>query len=195
VSEYSDLQPTPEELADVDAVLDEVEALEELGMLDDDPDGEGFGPWDDQAAQLADLNATLDASAASEQLRLSYDGLPLPRTSEERFAQALGRIAEGSYTPGTMYRPPEPSHGCGTVDEYGRCSARYHTSPTCMEADSSAAAAGGGEATEAWVRTLLRNQETASALSDASAALDDVPPGGPADPVAYEAIREHLGVL
>jgi hypothetical protein len=187
VSEYSDLQPTPEELADVDAVLDEVEALEELGLLDDDPDGEGFGPWqDDQAAQLEDLNATLDVQQGSEQLRQSYDGLPLPRTSGERFAQALGRVAEGSYTPGVMYREPEPSHGCGTLDEYGRCSARYHTSPTCLQADSSAAAVGGGEATEAWNRTLLENQAIADALDEETAALDYPGPGPPHDSLMRE---------
>jgi hypothetical protein len=193
VSEFADLDPTPEELADLDEVLDEIELEEAAGLLDEDDELPGEAPWQDQAAEFEALEATLDAQQGSEQLRHSYEGLPLPRTSEERFAQAMGRVAEGSYTPGPMYRPPEPSHGCGTLDDFGRCSARFHEA-TCMQADSSAAAVGGGEASGAWVRTLLGNQETASALAEASEVLGDVPSGGPADPAAYEAMREHLGL-
>jgi hypothetical protein len=92
-----------------------------------------------------------------------------------------------------MYRPPEPSYGCGTLDDFGRCAARFHEA-TCMQADSAAAAVGGGESSEAWVRTVLGNQETASALAEASEVLDDDGPEGPADPAAYEAMREHLGL-
>jgi hypothetical protein len=163
--------------------------LDEEGWDDELPEE---GPWHDQAAQLADLNATLDASAASEQLRQSWDGVPLPRTSEERFAQALGRVAEGSYTPGVMYRPPEPSHGCGTLDAYGRCSARYHGAE-CMQADHHAAAAGGGEASEAWNAALLRNQETAEVLGVAREVMDEL--DAPEDPDGTWALREQLGLI
>jgi hypothetical protein len=188
VSEFADLDPTPEELADLDEVLDEIELEEAAGLTGDDPDE---APWDGQAAQLADLNATLDAQQGSEHLRQSWDGLPLPRTSEERFAQALGRIAEGSYTPGPMYRSPVPSYGCGTVDDFGRCSARYHQA-TCMQADHHAAAAGGGESTEAWVGTLLENQAVSDALDEETEALDEL--DAPGDPDGTWALREQLGL-
>jgi hypothetical protein len=187
VSEFADLDPTPEELADLDDVLDEVDALEAGGMLDD----EEFGPWQDEQAppDVSSLNATLDGIQHNEQLRQSYEGLPLPKGDEARFAQALGRIAEGSYVPGPMYRAPQPSHGCGTLDEFGRCSARYHTSPTCMQADAHAAAAGGGESTETWVGTLLGNQEVSDALGEQTEALD-----APEDPDGTWALRERLGL-
>jgi hypothetical protein len=196
VSEFADLDPTPEELADLDEVLDEIEAEEAAGLLDDD-ELPGEGPWQDAYGPeptLEGLSATLGSAQGNEAARQSWEGVPLPRTSEERFAQAMGRVAEGSYVPGVMYRPPEPSHGCGTLDEFGRCAARYHTSPTCMQADAAAAAAGGGESSDAWRRALLRNQETASALAEASAVLDDGGPGGPASPGAYEQIAQHLGL-
>jgi len=187
VSEYADLYPTPEELADLDQVLDEVDALEELGMLDDGPDA-GWDGEDGYSPTLQGLSDTLDHVQGSEQLRQSYDGLPLPRTSEERFAQALGRVAEGSYTPGPMYRAPQPSHGCGTVDDFGRCSARYHQ-PHCIETTRHDAASAGGEASHRWRETLITNQAVSAALDDAIDALDDPGPGP-----AYEALAEQLGL-
>jgi hypothetical protein len=87
-----------------------------------------------------------------------------------------------------MYRPPEPSYGCGTLDDFGRCSARYHQA-TCMQADHHAAAAGGGESTEAWVGTLLGNQAVSDALGEETRALD-----APGDPDGTWALRKILGL-
>jgi hypothetical protein len=64
VSEFADLDPTPEELADLDEVLDEIELEEAAGLLDDD-ELPGEGPWQDQAAEFEALEATLDASRAA----------------------------------------------------------------------------------------------------------------------------------
>jgi hypothetical protein len=193
--DLSGLDASPEELDALDEVIAEVEAEEAAGMLDDDGELPPEGPWQDAygpGPTIEGLSAMLDASAESEQLRQAYEDVSLPRTAEERFALALGRIAEGSYTPGAMYRPPEPSHGCGTLDEYGRCSARYHTSPTCLQADAAAAAVGGGEATGAWNAALLRNQETAEVLGVAREVMDEL--DAPGDPDGTWALREQLGL-
>jgi hypothetical protein len=77
VSEFAGLDPTPEELADLDEVLDEVDALEELGMLDDDPDA-GWDGEDGYSPTLQGLSDTLDQVQGSEAQRQSWDGLPLP---------------------------------------------------------------------------------------------------------------------
>jgi hypothetical protein len=100
----------------------------------------------------------------------------------------MGRIAEGSYVPGVAYRPPEPSHGCGPLDEFGRCSSRFH-SGSCYETSRQEAAVGSAESVEAWNRALLRNQAIRQDLDEVTGALDDPGPGP-----ASGALMRELGL-
>jgi hypothetical protein len=156
-------------------------------MLDDGD----YGPWqDDQALpDVSHLNAMLDAQQGNEQLRQIRDAEALPKGDEARFARGMSRVAEGSLTPGPMYREPALSYGCGTVDDFGRCSARYHQA-TCMQANHHAAAAGGGEASEAWVGTLLENQAVSDALGEETEELLADPGPGP----SHQALMRELGL-
>src|SRR5439155_15186360 len=112
----------------------------------------------------------------------------LARSSEERMAEALGRISRGTYVPGTAYRPAAPSEGCGPADDFGRCSSRFHDA-ACESADLAAAASGGGESSDAWRRTLLRGAQISRELDVAYGELGRDEPG----PV-NEALMQELGL-
>jgi hypothetical protein len=181
VSIFGDLFPTPEELAAVDDAIAEVEALEEAGLPYETEDGYPGGPWQDGGPDVSHLNATLDQVQGSEGQRQIEDQFQLPKTSEERWAEALDRVARGTFTPGVAYREPGHDYGCQQgYDEFGRCAARY----------SHDAATAGGEASEAWVRTLRSNQETRAALDDALGELASDPGPGP----SHEALLRELGL-
>jgi hypothetical protein len=100
----------------------------------------------------------------------------------------MGRVAEGSYVPGQLYRPAAPSHGCGPLDEFGRCSSRFH-SGSCYETSRQEAAVGSAESVEAWNRALLRNQAIKADLDEETAFLGDPGPGP-----ASDALMRELGL-
>jgi hypothetical protein len=123
------------------------------------------------------------------------DSLPLPDRSEDRWAHLLDRVERGTFLPPAFYREPGREYGCGQIyDDFGRCSARYHGA-TCMQADSAAAAVGGGESTGAWVRTLRRGAQVTTAAVLANETVEDLlGPEGPADTETLQKMRKILGI-
>jgi hypothetical protein len=202
-----DLEPTDAELDDLLEVLDEVEAGEAL------PSGD-YGPWDDSAelsnvhdySGLGRASAALDASMTTEAQRQAADltdALERRPTFERRWARAIERIGDGTYTPPAYYRPAEPGTACHAHrDAYGRCGARFH-SPLCIETARGEAATGSARAAEAWNAQLLANQET-SGTDLAAPALDstwedllgaDGGPRVPSDLATLQAMRQMLGIM
>ena len=187
---YADLLPTQAELDALGEVIEEIRA-EELLPGGDDEDG----PWHDELSQVSDIAHLVDLSVATEAQRQAEDAVPPLRTSEERFSHALGRIAAGSYTLANYYREPEPSYGCGTLDEFGRCSARFHQGH-CLETLRGEPAAAGGDGSEAWNRTLL-SSPTAAEVSLAREDLrswEEMLDSGPTDTSTYQRMRAVLGI-
>jgi len=112
----------------------------------------------------------------------------------------MRRIADGSYTPPSYFRQPEPSYGCGQgYDDFGRCAARFHGA-ACLETARGEAATGSAAAVEAWRDQLLANQET-SGIDLAAPALDTPwedllgPGGGPGVPADWSTICEMRRIL
>jgi hypothetical protein len=188
-SAYADLLPTQQELDALGQIIEEIRA-EEIGEL---PGGD----WDGDAAlsSLEDTGQLVDLAYASEAARQAEDAVPPRRTSEERFSRALDRIAAGSYTLANYYREPEPSHGCGPLDEFGRCSARYH-SGSCFETVRGEPAVAGGEGSDAWNRTLLSNPTSADVTlaREDLASWEDLMDSSPADTGTYQHMRAVLGI-
>ena len=221
------LDATPEERLEFYRALDEVEAEERGVDLDAPPDyGDELpeaGPWDDTSAQLGAAGAALDARHELDGTRIGEDivaELDRRPTDEQRLARAMPRIEAGTYTQDSYWRGDETAAAaardplgryaaaCGPLDDFARCSARYHT-PDCHTTTESAAARGSaGEAT-AWADTLAGR--TPHAGIDASAlGLANEPqpgdgldawadlitgPGGPgsADPELHARMLVQLG--
>jgi hypothetical protein len=205
-----DLEPTDAELDDLLEVLDEVEAEEALGGLPGEADlANDYGPWDgyvDLSGGLERASAALDASMTTEAQRQAADltdALERRPTFERRWARAIGRIGDGTYTPPAYYRPAEPETACNAHrDAYGRCGARFH-SPLCLETARQEASTGSARAVEAWNVQLLSNQATSPVDLAAPTGLDrdwadllgaDSGPGVPADLETLNAMREMLGI-
>jgi hypothetical protein len=192
-SAYADLGPTQAELDTLDQVIQEVLAGELGALPGDDEDG----PWHDQAALAGYASDRIDLAYASEQQRQAEDGLPLPRLAEDRIEILLSRASRGTYTPPPVFREPGPSHGCGTVDEFGRCSARYHQGH-CMETLRGSAATGDHTAARAWSQALLSNPSAAGvtlARADLQSWDDLLDPGtGPTDTETLAVMRRQLGI-
>jgi hypothetical protein len=201
-----DLEPTDAELDDLLEVLDEVEAEEVLG---DQELANDYGPWDgyvDLSGGLDRASAALDASMTTEAQRQAADltdALERRPTFERKWARAIERIGDGTYTPPAYYRPAEPGTACHAHrDAYGRCGARFH-SPLCIETARGEAATGSARAAEAWNAQLLANQET-SGTDLAAPALDstwedllgaDGGPRVPSDLATLQAMRQMLGIM
>jgi hypothetical protein len=152
------------------------------------------------AIELADVTALADHVQATEQQRLAEDvedQLARRPRFEDKLARAIDRISRGTYSPQGMYaqgRDPAGQfapNGCGLLDDFGRCSSRYH-SGECFETVRSSAATGNAEAAEAWNRTLRRGTPAAAAALVLSNTPEPEP--GPADQPTYRAMRQLLGL-
>jgi hypothetical protein len=143
---------------------------------------------------MVDLSGAAEATRQAED---AEDALMPRRTSELRFSHALDRIAAGTYTPPAYYRAPEPGYGCGTLDAYGRCAARYH-GPHCTETVRGSAATSDATAAEAWNRALSRN----TAIGDPALLANPLETSpedlfgadGPADTEVLAIMRRQLGI-
>lgn len=178
----ADLDPTPDELADLADVLAEVG---DDGLDDGDDDG---------SAQLAAISEAIELSNARRLAREREDGQPVPRRSEDRIAHLLKRVEHGTYT--ELAQADDGAHGCGPLDEFGRCSSPFH-SGYCYETFRGESATGSAQAAEAWRSTLLGNQQAAIELANAQAELDaevDEALAGPNDLASYHAMRGILGL-
>jgi hypothetical protein len=155
----------------------------------------------DLLGQLAEIGAVVDLAHLTEQQRLAEDDEPLPRKAEDRTAHLIDRIGRGTYTPPQMFREAddlsngEPISGCGIVDEFNRCSARFHDSG-CVEVLRSSASSGSHEAVSQFKDVLMANTRTAIELAtrtgpDFDDLLEDP---GPTDQPTYQAMREVLGL-
>jgi hypothetical protein len=221
---FADLRPTEGELYALVDALGEV-ASEDPGGRWDPPPGEDDGPWDDEAAlaaemdsamidlansgydldQLAGINETIELSTTAEALRQAEDAedaLALRPKFEDKLARAIDRLSRGTYLPAGMYAQGRDasgqfaSHGCGPLDDFGRCSSRYHAGE-CFETFRGEAATGTAAAIDAWRGTLLSNYQAAVELSNAQADLDaqtEAALSGPNDVETYQAMRGILGL-
>jgi hypothetical protein len=191
-------EPTLPELASFAAGLDEVYGLDlataayELGST---------GLAADDHDQLAQIGETLDLSYATGATRLAEDAEPLPRRAEDRIARLLDRASAGTYTPPSYFRDPtdlangDPVHGCGPLDEFGRCGARFHDA-YCFETVRTSAATSSHEAASQWKEQLLSNTATATELASRTGpGFDDLlEDPGPRDQATYQRMRELLGL-
>jgi hypothetical protein len=192
--DLSGLYPTPWELEQLD------QALAEIG--DGEPPDDYAG-WDDLANEydLAAVGELVDAAGNAEALRREQDledALTPRRNWYDKWARAVDRIESGSYTTPSYYREPEPEYGCGIYSELdGRCSARYHTNPACIEVLRHSAATSDATAAREWNRTLNRNQAAASALQLANRTgmdWDEQLGSQPNDLETLDAMRALLGI-
>lgn len=206
----ADLHPTPEDLAELAEVLSEVEAesygpagLDAYSYDDAGPDGLDYGDPDDPATYeqaalssggydvLSDITASIELANQRALARQALERQPLPRRSEDRMAALLARAAAGSYD---LSQPQE--HGCGPLDEFGRCAGRYHDGG-CFETYRGEVATGSARGAEAWRATLLANHQAAIELANAQGELDREVDGalaGPDDAGTYHAMRAVLGL-
>ena len=172
--DFADLDPTQEEMLEVLRVLDEVDAEEAGAGPDADLAGDGdelpeAGPWDDESGQLGAIGETLDARAGLDATRIGEDivaQLDRRPTDEARLARAMPRIEAGTYVEDAYWRGDPAAAAaaardplgryaaaCGPLDDFARCSARYHT-PDCHTTIESAAARSSYAEVEAWNETL-----------------------------------------
>lgn len=218
------LNPTDEERLAYYRALDEAEA-EEAGIPYEAGEEEA-GPWDDVAEQLGAIGDQVDGHYALEGQRIAEDivaGLDRRPSDETRLARAMPRIEAGTYTEGAFFRGDEAAAAamardpigrwqavCGPIDDFGRCSSRYHT-PDCHTTVESAAARGDSVAVEAWNDTLQGRaqppgtdarslglatpSEQPGSGADAWADLLEGP-GGPAsaDPRLHARVLHHMGM-
>ena len=194
------LDPTDGERLAVYEALDEVDEAEwqeavaaaaEEAAGDEDGLPEA-GPWDDAAAKLGAIGEQVDghvATAAAVAAEDAEDAEWFARrpSAEARAARALDRIAAGTYTPPAYFRGDPAAAAaardplgryqaaCGPLDEFARCSARYHT-PDCHTSAESAAARGSATEAEAWRETL---QGRAQPPGTDARALGLATPSGP----------------
>ena len=216
MSALADLSPTDAELADLADVMMDLGDVDGLAELFSEMDGadpgsylDGYTDPDLQAeldaaeAELAnagyelaslDLSQPLPNLAAADAARYAEDAAGMPWASEDRTAYLLDRIERGTYTPGADLS--NASHGCGPLDDFGRCSSRFHDA-LCFETARGEAATGSAVAIEAWRDTLLSGHQAASAVQLANEQL-----AGAADAAAsqvhdqgtYAAMRGILGL-
>ena len=78
-------------------------------------------------------------------------------------------------------------------DEFGRCGARYHTNPGCIETVRSSAATGTHEAASQWNDALLAGTPGMAGILLANAEYPE-PPDRPADLSTYHQMRSILGL-
>jgi hypothetical protein len=162
-------------------------AAEDLGEdLGDEDGGDGYGPWRDEAALLEEIGGQVDdhvtrAAVTAEQD--SEDAVWYARrpSAEARAARALDRIGSGTYTTPEYYRGGRDTTGryasaCGEPDDFGRCSARFH-SASCHVVTDEAAATGSAEEAEAWSATLTAYQQPPGV-----AGAEELGLANPADP-------------
>lgn len=162
------LNPTDEERLAYYRALDEAEA-EEAGIPYEAGEEEAGPGHDDVAEQLGAIGDQVDEHYAAEGQRIAEDivaGLDRRPSSEAILARAMPRIGAGTYTEGAFFRGDEAAAAaaardplgryaaaCGPLDDFARCSARFHT-PDCHTTIESAAARGDAVAVEAWNSTL-----------------------------------------
>jgi hypothetical protein len=147
ISESDDDEAADDELAAwVDSLSDaELAALEAEALADQAALADGYGGADD--GPFSEFSDAFEDSYAAQQARqqareaAALEDMMLPvRTDEDRLARALSRISAGIYT------DPAAAQGaalanesraielaaatgkgpCGPVDDFGRCSSRYH---------------------------------------------------------------------
>jgi hypothetical protein len=216
-SDIAGLDPSPQDLCDLDDVLAEVEAEESAGMFGD---GEVDDLWDD-TAQLAngygdyadielagdfgELGAIHDLAAGHQQQVIAEDiedQLARRPTTEARIARAVNRLSRGTYMPAGMYASRDPDgqfagRSCdGSVaDAYGNCGARFHQS-SCIHTVRQAAATGSHDAALAWNRTLNRGVSSLEVAALANELDDELAEAAsePADQQTYWAMRSALGL-
>jgi len=207
---FADLNPSLSDLADVLEAIDEAGAEESAGMLPDG--GEDYGPWDDSAqlsageydaiglaGDFGELGELVDAAGHTEAQRIAEDAedrLARRPLMEDKIARALDRLSRGTYLPPPMYRDRDEAgqfapNGCGPLDDFGRCSSRYH-SGECFETVRSSAATGDYDAALAWRRALNRGTPAMAAMMLANAMGEPEP--GPADRRTYLGMRRILGL-
>jgi hypothetical protein len=130
-------EPAPAPAADVSLSPQE---LDDLISAIAEVDAEGYGPDFSGAAGEFDaaFSARTRADAAREQARQALDALPPAVRQEDKVARAISRAGHGLYDgqPQMSFAAEQAAveilmanggNGpCGPVDEFGRCSARYH---------------------------------------------------------------------
>jgi hypothetical protein len=124
----ADVSLSPQELDDLISAISEANAEEAYG-----PDFSGAAGEFDAA-----FSARTRADAAREQARAALDALPPAVRQEDKVARAISRAGHGLYDgqPQMSFAAEQAAveilmanggNGpCGPVDEFGRCSARYH---------------------------------------------------------------------
>jgi hypothetical protein len=124
-------------------------------------------------------------------------------TDEARLARALPRIEAGTYTQDSYWRGDEAAAAaardplgryqaaCGPLDDFARCSARYHT-PDCHTSIESAAARGSYEEVEAWNATL-NGRTPAGGLDSGALGLANEPSPGDGSGDAWADLLDTSG--
>ena len=116
-------------------------------------------------------------------------------------AHLIDRASRGTYTEHPAFRAAadlangEPIHGCGPLDEFGRCGSQFH-SAYCFETVRTSAATGNHEAASQWRDALLSNTRTAIELASRTGPdFDDLlEDPGPHDQATYQRMRELMGI-
>ena len=199
--DYSDWDDQAEaELAALNAGLAASGGLYDLSALDPDLQAE----LDAAEAELAAAGYALGSLPAGQPLpdlgaaeaqRLAEDAQGMPMDTEARTAYLLGRIERGTYT------PPQPAddaaHGCGPLDDFGRCSARFHDAYCFETARGEAVNGASPEAMDAWRGALLSGHQAAAALQLANGQLAAQTAAAASrvhDTGTYQAMRAVLGL-
>lgn len=191
---------------------------------EDDPGGDDpEGPWHDGLGQLGAAGAALDARRDLEGIRIGEDivaQLDRRPSSEAILARAMPRIEAGTYTQDSYWRGDEAAAAaaardplgryqaaCGPLDDFARCSARFHT-PDCHTSIESAAARGSAEEATAWADTLQGRANPPGTDAGALGLANEPQPGdgvdvwadlletgepGSADPQLHDRVMNLLG--
>jgi hypothetical protein len=196
------LNPTPEErLAFLEALdeqdEEEWEAARAAEEALDDDGGDPEGPWRDQLDALAEIGDQVDASVADAAVTAAEDAEDAQwysrrPSAEARAARALDRIGNGTYTTPAYFRGDPAAAAaardplgryqaaCGPLDEFARCSARFHT-PDCHTTIESAAARGSVTEVEAWNDTLQGRAQPPGTDAGALGLANEPQPGDGVD--------------
>jgi hypothetical protein len=125
-------------------------------------DNGGLGPWDDELAGLAEVDALLGRREALSGQQMAEDiaaGIERRPSIEHRLANAMDRIERGTYVPPGQASFDQTPGICGPMDVVGQCSSRYHQAD-CMANDLSTGTLNTPEAVRAWNHQLGRIAES-----------------------------------
>jgi hypothetical protein len=147
------------------------------GGDDDEPEG----PWRDQLAALGAIGDQVDDHVTRAAVTAAEDSedaawYTTRPSAEDRAARALDRIGAGTYTTPEYFRGDPAAAAaaardplgryaaaCGPLDDFARCSARFHT-PACHTSIESAAARGSYEEAVAWNEAVAGHSQPPGVL-------------------------------